>query len=143
MTVFCTYCSKEKDDSPGKMKALDRYQSDRIQSVYAASVKLDYPFYILSGQFGLLKHSDLIDYYDHLLTVDEVEGHSMLVAEQFEKLQIKSIVVFGDSIEADPNLNAYYDCIRMASAKQNVELTILQLPVEDHFLTFTRKEGAS
>jgi hypothetical protein len=35
MRVYCTYCSRQKDDSPGMLAAFRRYQSRRIDRVRA------------------------------------------------------------------------------------------------------------
>lgn len=82
--VFCTYCSDDKDRSHEELPAIQRYRSNRIQSVYNAAMSLGFKFLILSGEYGILEASDPIPYYDHLLQSSEVSEHTKRVADQME-----------------------------------------------------------
>jgi len=131
MTVFCTYCSAEKDRSPGELPAIQRYRSHRIKSVYIAAMSLGLKFLIFSGEYGLLEPSDPIPYYDHLLHSSEVSEHSRRVAGQLEALGVKDIIFFAGSISDDENLKPYFDCIKFASRKAGTELKFVDLPAND------------
>jgi len=131
MTVFCTTCSAEKDRSEGELPAIQRYQSPRIESVYAAARSLGLEFLILSGKYGILKPSDPIPYYDHLLQSSEVSEHSKKVADQLEALGVKDLVFFTRPSSDDENVKPYRDCIRIASQKAGIELKFVDLPAND------------
>jgi len=127
MTTFCTYCSAEKDQSPGKLPVIQRYQSHRINSVYSAALSLGLEFLILSGEYGMLEPSDPIPYYAHLLTAPEVPAHVKKVANQLEELGVKDLIFFTRPLEEDKNLKPYLDCIRLASQDAGVELKIFEI----------------
>jgi hypothetical protein len=127
MTVFCTYCSAEKDPSQGKLLGIQRYRSSRINSVYSAALSLGLEFLILSGEYGMLKPSDSIPYYAHLLIAPEVQEHAKKVADQLEALGVKDLIFFTRPLEEDENLKPYHDCIRLASQKAGTKLKFVEL----------------
>jgi hypothetical protein len=127
MTVFCTYCSADKDLSPGELPAIQRYRSRRINSVYTAAKGLGLRCLILSGEYGLLEPFDEIPYYEHLLLFSEVPEHSKKVADQLEALGVQDIIFFTRSLSDDPNLKPYFDCLRSASQKAEVDLKFVYL----------------
>ena len=127
MTVFCTYCSANKNDAQNKLPAIERYQSARITSVYNAAVSLGVNFLILSGKYGILKPDDQIHYYDHLLKSSKVKGHSLRVAEQLTILGIKDIIFFSKSALEDENINCYINCMELASKKSGVDIKFVYL----------------
>jgi hypothetical protein len=131
MTVFCTYCSAEKDRSQDELPAIQRYRSDRIQSVYNAAISLRFKFLILSGEYGLLEPDDLIPYYDHLLQSYEVKEHTKTIANQLENIGVKEIIFFTKSFADDENVKPYLDCIKLASRTIGIELKFVKLPVND------------
>lgn len=124
MICFCTYCSKDKDDSKGDMPAIQRYQSTRINSVYSAAMSLGFRFIILSGEFGLLEPCEPIPYYDHLLLSSEVAEHSNLVANQLDSLGLKELIFF---TRKAPIVKPYRDCIKIACNKAGVDLKYIYL----------------
>jgi hypothetical protein len=125
MTVFCTYCSRDKDHSERELPAIQRYQSRRITSVYCAAKSLGLGFLILSGKYGILKPCDSIPDYDHLLQPSEVSEHSNLVADQLETLGVKDLVFFTKSAS---DVKPYCECIKLASEKAGIELKYIYLP---------------
>lgn len=99
---YITYCSKEKNNSPHLLPSINRYVSTRIKKVYELSEKDSVEFRILSGKFGLLKESDLIPWYDHLLQINEVNAMVKKVATVLKKLGFSKVIFFykdGDYIE--------------------------------------------
>ena len=127
MTVFCTYCSAEKDCSQGELPAIQRYRSPRINSVYSAALSLGLEFLILSGEYGMLKPSDPISYYAHLLIASEVPEHAIKVANQLDALGVNDLIFFTRPLGEDKNLKPYHDCIRFASQKAGAELKFVEL----------------
>ena len=127
MTVFCTHCSAEKDRSQGELPAIQRYRSSRINSVHSAALNLGLEFLILSGEYGMLKPSDPIPYYAHLLVASEVPKHAKKVADQLDALGVKDLIFFTRTLEEDKNLKPYHDCIELASLKAETELKFVEL----------------
>lgn len=127
MTVFSTYCSAEKklDDSP--LPAIQRYRSDRIKRIYSAALTCGVGFFILSGEFGLLKPNELIPYYDHLLAADEVEAHRFKVAEQIKQYGITQIIFFTLSVAADQKLEPYHASLRLACQTASIKLSFVEI----------------
>ena len=128
MTIFCTYCSADKDSSEGELPAIQRYHDPRIKSVYDAANNLGIGFLILSGQYGILEPTDPIPYYDHLLQSSEVAEHSKLVARQLEALGVKDLIFFTRLISAK---NSYCLCIEKATKEAEIELKYVYLPMND------------
>jgi hypothetical protein len=124
MTVFCTYCSAEKDPSEGELPAIQRYLSPRIQSVYAAAKRLGLRFLILSGEFGILEPDDPIPYYDHLLLPSEVPEHAKRVADQLKDLDVKDMIFFTRS---DAAVKPYLECMKSACQIAGAELKFVTL----------------
>lgn len=131
MTVFCTYCSKEKDSSQGKLPAIQRYRSNRIKSVYIAAMSLGFKFLILSGKYGILDPSDPIPNYDHPLQSSEVMEHSKKVADQLETLGKIDIIFFARSTSDDEKVKPYFDCIKSATQMARIGLKFVDLPTND------------
>lgn len=120
--AVCTYCSAHKSDLPEHMPAIERYQSERIFSINRLASWLNVPFFILSGKFGLISAQEKIPWYDHLLSMEEVHDHVQLVTEQLKELEISDLIFVGESVENDPNLAAYYQCIQSACKEVGIGL---------------------
>ena len=127
MIAYCTYCSAEKDHSKIPMSAINRYKSSRITEVYKSANEAGVKFVILSGKYGLVDAQQNIDYYDHLLLPSEVKEHSELVASQLKEMGITKLVFHTVSILADPNIQAYIDCVKIGSAKNGTSVEIQEI----------------
>ena len=132
MTIFVTYCSKEKNRSQGKLEAIKRYLSNRIQKVYEASELLTVDFMILSGEFGLLKPTSLIPYYDHLLVMEEVDKYIDKLTEQLMEINNKSkkkikIIFFTEYLKNDANLAPYQISIKTACERLDIEFMMVEM----------------
>ncbi len=117
-----TICSKEKRDYPGLLPAIDMYNSDRIESVYARSRRDLVEFRILSGKHGLLSAMDYIVDYDKLLTFEGVDDLTKLVSNQIRSSTIDEIFFFGKDFKEFPAWEPYYAVIEKASAEINIKL---------------------
>jgi len=84
-------------------------------------------FLILSGEYGILKPSEPIPYYDHLLIAPEVPEHAKKVADRLKALGLKDLIFFTRPLEEDKNLKPYLDCIQLASQDAGVELKIVEI----------------
>ncbi len=127
MTIFCTYCSAEKETVEQSLSAIERYRSDRIKRIYSAALACGTGFFILSGEFGLLTPNQPIPYYDHLLTSDEVETHSVKVAEQIKHYGITQIIFFTLPVAADEKLEPYQASLRLACQTASINLSFVEL----------------
>jgi len=128
MDVFCTYCSAHKRNELGQLPSIERYIDKRINDVYASATLLGLEFRILSGKYGLLKPEQPIEFYDHLLTENEVSEHSVLVAKQLAEHGITSVSFFSLSVVSDPNVICYQKCMQLAAAHAGVEFSVITLP---------------
>ena len=127
MTIFSTYCSAEKETADELLPAIERYRSERIRRIYSAAQTCGAGFFILSGEFGLLPPNQLIPYYDHLLTGDEVKAHSLTVAEQISQRGITQIIFFTLPVVVDEKLAAYHTCLRLACQKTSISLSFVEI----------------
>ena len=129
-TIFITYCSKEKDESTMPLEAIKRYKSNRIQKVYEASKLVTAEFMILSGKFGLLKATEKIPYYDHLLVMEEVNKYTEKLIKQLMEIKNKKIIFFSEYLKNDPNLKPYQLAIKTACEKLNIEFMMVEMEKE-------------
>jgi hypothetical protein len=124
MTVYCTYCSTNKNTSESPLPAIDLYKSERIKSVLELSKKDSAGFVILSGKYGLIDAEEIIEAYDHLLVATEVGKHAEKVANQMKLRELEEIVFYMNAVENDKNLLPYLDCISSACNSIGVILHI-------------------
>ena len=127
MTIFCTYCSAEKETAAELLQAIQRYQSDRIKRIKMAALFAGAKFFILSGKYGLLDPNELIPYYDHLLIADEVEAHAFKLAEQIEQYGITQIVFFTLPVSRDEKLAPYHAALRLACTMASIPLRFVEI----------------
>jgi hypothetical protein len=125
LKILATYCSAQKDEQLDPLPAYQRYQSDRIKIVIAKAEDQNVSFMILSGKFGLIHFDQPLPYYDHLLKPFEVEEHANFVAMQITENGISEIEFYSRSIEEDPNLQAYHDCMKQACQLAKVSLNVI------------------
>ena len=115
MEILITYCSAEKQMTSGNVPAISRYISKRIDWVAKEAEKENRPLFILSGRYGIIPAAHPIPYYDHLLTQDEVTAHAQKVASQVREHGITQITFYTRSLQQDPNMAAYINCITEAA----------------------------
>lgn len=127
MTIFCTYCSAEKEIAEGLLPAIRRYRSQRIERIHALSQAAGCGFFILSGEYGLLAPDNRIPYYDHLLVADEVEAHAFKLAQQINQYGINKIVFFTLSAAKDGKLASYHASLRLASFIASIRLSFVEI----------------
>jgi hypothetical protein len=127
MNAFCTYCSKEKSQESGDIPAIYRYQSSRIESVFAAASSLGIEFYIVSGKFGLVHSMQPIQYYDYLLETNEVSALAKLIVSQIYSHRVTKIVYFTKPLISDRKLIPYYDCLKIATEQVALPFFVIEL----------------
>jgi hypothetical protein len=127
MTIFCTYCSAEKETAAELLPALRRYRSERIRRIHESARKAGCGFYILSGEYGLLAPDGPIPYYDHLLVDDGIEMHAFKLAEQIQRYGITQIVFFTLPVSWDEKLAPYHATLRLACAITSARLSFVEI----------------
>jgi hypothetical protein len=131
MNAFCTYCSAEKSKEPGKLPAIRRYKSSRIEQVYAAASLLRLGFYILSGKFGLLSPEHPIEWYDQLLVSSQVGDMVDKLAKQIEELGVTGITYFTKPLASDPKVRPYHDALAAACSRTSRPFSVVELDLGD------------
>jgi hypothetical protein len=126
MEYLCTICCKRKRREPDPLPAIDRYISKRIQYVFAESKRLDLPFAILSGKYGLLDADDRIERYEHLLVPDDVATLAGRVVEQFAIRGATSVLFYARSPATD-GWAPYYSVLEEACTQQQIPLRVRPL----------------
>lgn len=126
MEYICTTCCKEKRVDENPLPAIDRYLSPRIQFVFAESRRLNKPFIILSGKYGLLEADDKIPWYDKKLMAEEVD---QLVPTLVAQLTQKGItkIIFCARPRTTPGWEPYYEAIERACAQLGIPLAYQQV----------------
>lgn len=122
--AYCTYCSKEKRQDPVLLQAIKRYDSKRVRSVHQRARREGVEFLILSGEYGLLRVTDEIPNYDHLLKREEVGALVDRVVVQIKALRIGELVYFSKPWEGDPAIRPYLDTIAAACSRLKVPFTV-------------------
>ena len=131
MIAFCTYCSAEKNKATLPMPAIDLYKSNRIAQIYEQAKKANFSFVIFSGKYGIVSPNELIAPYDHLLITAEVDAHIELIISQIRSLEITEMSFFMNSLEEDPNLKPYLECLERACLKLKIPLRIEIVKLQD------------
>ncbi len=127
MKYYATICSYEKFEEDGEGKgvacvpAIDRYTNPRLKKVLEKAQRDEFPMIILSGEYGFLKPSELIPWYDHLLSEAEVEGIVEKMIEQNEKLGITELHCFMDSRD-ESGWEAYYQAFEKFGDRSSVKI---------------------
>ena len=127
-TFLVTYCSREKNPSPGLLPAAELYLSPRIRAVGEASLELSVEFLILSGLYGLLTPGQEIPDYDHLLTAHEIPGHARTVVRQLKERDAARVIFITRTMADDPGTGPYREVMRLACEEAGVGFAILKLP---------------
>jgi hypothetical protein len=124
-----TYCSGPKRDDDGMLPAYERYRSQRIRTLAMRASWDRRPFFILSGEYGLITANTLIPWYDHLLLAEEVDALVPEVVQQLELCRIDSMEYHTGPVASEPLVKPYFDLMSSACAQVDVKLEIVLLPV--------------
>jgi len=124
MKIYCTSCSKEKVKSKGKINAIKRYISPRINSIYKKSQKDSIQFRILSGKFGLLKPTAKIPYYEQKLKIKDLPNLIEMVRQQLSSQNINEVIFFSANLKQYPDWQPYISLIKKACSEKNISLKI-------------------
>ncbi|MBI4193116.1 MAG: hypothetical protein HY536_00635 [Candidatus Colwellbacteria bacterium] len=122
MEYICTICSRKKKRRPKLLPAIERYQSRRIRDVYYVSQILQKPFLILSGKFGFLLPTDLVPWYDELLTAEQVNRFVEKLITQAKEKKITDITWHAEP-EIARGWGPYWQAIRMLCERTGIRRT--------------------
>ena len=106
------------------LPAVQRYLSKRIDGLYALAQQRGEAFYILSGEYGLLRPDELIPWYDHLLLAGEVAGLVPEVASGLEKEGVSELVYYTADASAVAAVAPYLEVVQQACSRAGVEISI-------------------
>lgn len=115
MKVYITTCCKEKSTQKGEIPAMERYLSDRIDTIYAKSKADEVEFYILSGKYGLLSPSAIIPCYDKILNESDTPEMIAQVKHQMKDIGTTEVVFF-----AKPEWETYIAVMEQACEQNGV-----------------------
>ncbi len=127
MTIFCTYCSAEKEPAAGLLPAIERYRSERIRRIHDASQLAGCGFRILSGEYGMLEAATPIPWYDHLLQPEEAPAHAETIAGQLRAAGIGQVLFFTLPVAVDPSLAAYHEALRRACRAAGADVRFIDI----------------
>ena len=122
--VVCTVCSRLKDLSPGFLPARERYLGKHIALVREIAQESRKPFFILSGEYGLLHENDAVPSYDHVLREEDVESLTRKVIGQVEERDIRRILFYG---KQKPEWQLYYKAL-LDACRQSKNFTLANVP---------------
>lgn len=111
-------------ENPEPIRAIQRYISERIDTVYEQSKTDKIPFRILSGKYGLLKPEDLIDWYDQKLEAEAIPTLLPTVIQQLQTQKIEKITFFGKDPRTLLDWLPYYKIMELACLELNIPLII-------------------
>ncbi len=112
---YISLCCAEKRQDEGDLPAIERYTAARVHDVYRWAQRDGADFRIFSGKFGLLRPSDPIPWYDHLLQLEEVSEMAARTAKQIHKQGWYKLVVYTDETKTHPQELIYLGCLQVAA----------------------------
>ena len=122
MKAYITTCCKEKSKILGEIPMLERYISNRIQSIYQKSKEDDVAFFVLSGKYGLLSPVNKIPWYDKILEKQDLELVTKKVRHQLTIYGITEITFFAKSEWVN-----YKKCVEDASCQKDIKFNFIDL----------------
>ena len=128
MRILCSYCSaaKRRDDAP--LPALERYESERLRTLWRSGRAAGMPLYILSGEYGLLAPEAQIPWYDHLLTLNDVAPMVMRVTAQLRAAGVTAVEYHTADAAVAPAVAPYLAVVRAACERAGAALAVVGLP---------------
>ena len=124
MHIYCTTCSKDKSTHEGRIAAIQRYQDERITTIYHKSQQDNKGFRILSGKYGLLSATDEIPWYDQILLLHEVNNMIDLATVQLEHAEVSSVKLSVKDPQENPDWQNYITAMVGACSILDIELEI-------------------
>jgi len=122
MLIHCTTCAAAKHPSSELLPALERYLSERIDTIAAEAKQKGIALFILSGKYGLIDASTPIAYYDQKLLLIEVEAMTNKVSMQLKDNGITELHFYGTPVAHDTGMSPYLQVLNRACALANVGL---------------------
>ncbi len=114
MILVITACGKAKENKPLPAGLL--YKSGRIRYLYKKSKELNYSFYILSAEYGLINADTIIEPYERKMDEMKCKELKGRIKEILKKLK-PSLVVFYKG--GSPKI--YIECIETVCKELGIE----------------------
>lgn len=92
MQVILTTCTANKRADPGPIPAGARYVGARVDAAASRAARRGWPLLFLSGAHGVVGAADPLEWYDHALRPDEVDGLIPRAAQQLRERGVSEIV---------------------------------------------------
>lgn len=127
MIIYCTICCRKKNSSNQTLKAIERYQSVRIEKIYYKSISDKVQFRILSGKFGFLKPAHRIPLYNEKLLSENIRNLLKIVETQVNKENISDIVFFSKNPQLNPGWKPYFELMKKLCLKKEINLKVKYL----------------
>ncbi|MFB6208441.1 MAG: DUF6884 domain-containing protein [Candidatus Nanohaloarchaea archaeon] len=123
MVLHVTYCSKKKSREPGKLPAIERYNSERIEELHEQARQNKEDFAILSGEHGLVTPTEEVTYYDRLLREEDLEEMIPVVREDLQGREVSKVVYHTREIESERV--PYFRLIRESCRREKIDFSYL------------------
>mgnify|MGYP000048779606 FL=1 len=125
MKALVTICARKKREDAGLMPAYLRYDAPHVTHTYEEAKRLELPFYILSGKYGIIKGDTPLELYDYYLEDGKVDELGTVMAKQLQTEGITDIVFY---TEEKASWVPYTRALVMAAETATANLTYHQLP---------------
>jgi len=123
--IVCTTCSREKDTTPDRIPARDRYLGSHIKIAEQAAKADKLPLYFLSGKYGLVPAGQVIPYYDYLLDQTGVTNLISKLCTQLNQSDVHEVRFY---VKNKPAWKLYRELLEAAASVLEIQLTIHELP---------------
>lgn len=118
-----TTCCAEKRPDREPLPAIERYLAPRIAAVRDQARAAGLPFYILSGEFGLLAGHAPIPWYDHALEPEEVEALTERVVLQLARAGVTRVEFHARPRDV-PGWAPYHEVMERACHRTRLPLAV-------------------
>ena len=126
--LVSTICCREKDRREGTLPAIQRYRSERIDTVARLARDAGLPMAILSGKYGLIYQDKPIPYYDKLMGEGDLGEIIAANIVFLEKHKIKKIIFLCPDPSLDPHVQPYLRSIQAAARGAACRLETIFVP---------------
>lgn len=121
MKVYCTYCSRKKDEAPGLLPAIKRYMGGIIKDVHAKAIIENVELFILSGRFGFIHCEAKIPWYNQRLKDDQVPKLVEKLRWQLTNYEISELTYYTELPEDHLLLKPYNKAIEQACRENDIK----------------------
>ncbi|HEV7121584.1 MAG TPA: hypothetical protein VGN56_02005 [Candidatus Paceibacterota bacterium] len=121
MKAVATICSRHKRRDAALLPAQDRYAGEHVKKAGAIADSSKFPFYILSGKYGIISADTEIPDYDYYLEQEHVAALTKIVGSQLMEAGITELDFY---IEDKASWAPYIAAMQEAAASTGVALNV-------------------